>query len=230
MNLQKGKIIFKERSGRKKGKQNLRLKCSSMSHSGDEGNVVENEASEKPHSPVAEASQPLLPDDDIDKSNKKKKKEKKLKKKKGKRKTIDDFAEKEAEESEQDGEVTRKKSGKEEDDEKQKLPDAYVIDGFVVPDNEDDEEVDSEGGGEGGEKAEKKRRTEKRTAEEYELDDEDIELVRENSGLFQPPPQIEQEKRSFKRLKKKKTQAEEVNAAVLSAKLRAELFGDVGEG
>lgn len=124
--------------------------------------------------------------EDLEPKKKKRKKDKEKKIKK-KKKHVDS-----EEESEEEGEE-----------------DHYVIDGkFVVDDAESEEEG-------GGEEEEEEKPKKKRRPEEEELDEEDLEVIFENTGVKVSPldniiDETEMPKnQSFKRLKKGKTVSEE---------------------
>ncbi|KAJ9664261.1 Transcription elongation factor spt6 [Coniosporium apollinis] len=128
---------------------------------------------------------------------------------------IDDVAELGSEEDDEDfnddeesGEMRRKTNGagagddssEEEDDDDDEEAAAKVREGFIVDEDEEEEEEDEE-----ARRERKRKRKRRERAEEEGLDEEDVELMMENTGVERP----ERDQPKYKRLKRGREERQE---------------------
>eukprot|EP00250_Pteridium_aquilinum_P021264 c25074_g1_i1 orf=411-5594(-) len=90
----------------------------------------------------------------------------------------------------------------EEDDEEEDIQDEYEKDDFIVDDVEEEEEEQEQASSDEEAKAKKKKRKKRDAEENYELDEDDYELLQEANVTGFHRPKSQSSKTKFKRLKK----------------------------
>ncbi|KAM7271543.1 hypothetical protein ACFE04_030757 [Oxalis oulophora] len=121
---------------------------------------------------------------------------------------------------EPEGDATENGGDDDDEDDDDEGPDEYEKDDFIVSDVEEEEDSDDE-------RQKKKKRKKKRKEVDVELDDDDMEIVREAN----PGYQSQKESKQFKRLKKAQRDGDRFDGAGKSGqtaeeKLKYSLFGD----
>jgi len=155
-------------------------------------------------------------DKDREKSKKERKKKKKEKHHKKEKKHKKDKKEKGGNEEE------------EEEEEEEEDLDQYVPDGFVVEDDVEDEHEASNNADNQNEAEPTKKKKKKKAKKNFELDEDDLLLLEDVSGVPISKPTVEsdeEQERSFKRIRKKKGNEERLSASDVKAKLQESLFG-----